>query len=459
MQDINNQNNKDKVVVRFPPSPTGNLHIGNIRTLLFNYLFARKHGGKIVMRFEDTDRERSKKEYEDIALNTLQKLGLDFDEGPYRQSERGERYSEVIEELIKGGKAYEAEESKDGSGDKVIRLKNPNKEITFTDTVRGEITIDTTSFGDFVIARSKTNPLYHLTVVVDDIDMEVTHVIRGEDHITSTPRQILIIEALGAKHPSYAHLPLIVGQDKKKLGKRHGAVTYQEFEALGYLPGAIINYLALLGWNPGSGQEREIFSARELVEEFSLERVNNSPAMFSYEKLDSINKEYINKLEDSEFEGKALEMLSDEMVDIINSKQQNVKHLIIHTVIKERVSKFADIEAMQNDGELEWIAEIGDYDVEKLIWKKGTKEDAIKHLNLVLRLLSELDNSNESWSAENIKDTIWNYAEKEGRGDVLWPLRYCLTGRERSPDPFTVAFVLGKDEVLKRVQNALTKLN
>lgn len=466
----NKQNNmqdssKEKIIVRFPPSPTGNLHIGNIRTFLFSYLFARKHGGKIVMRFEDTDRERSKKEYEDVALYTLEQLGLDFDEGPYRQSERERRYAEVIEQLIKSGHAYEGEESthstssgqEDGSGDKVIRLKNPNKQVTFTDAVRGEVSIDTTDFGDFVIARSKTNPLYHLTVVVDDIYMGVTHVIRGEDHITSTPRQMLLIEALGGTVPNYTHLPLIIGADKKKLGKRHGAVTYAEFESQGYLPEAIINYLALLGWNPGD--DREFFTKDELIKEFSLERINNSPAMFNYDKLDSINKHYINELSNSRFEELVTSRLSPDFVDVLNSKNIEVRSIVIHEIIKERISKFSDVEQMEKEGELRWIFKIGEYDADKLVWRKGTREGTIKHLNLVLEVLSELDGSDESWNVDNIKNAIWGYAEQEGKGDVLWPLRYSLTGMERSPDPITVAVVLGKDDTLMRVQKAVEALS
>ncbi|MCD5396829.1 MAG: glutamate--tRNA ligase family protein [Candidatus Pacebacteria bacterium] len=215
----------NKVIVRFPPSPTGKLHIGNIRSFLFNYLYARKHNGEIVMRFEDTDLERSKKEYEEFALETLKELGLDFERGPFRQSERTEFYVDAIETLIKNQMAYEAEEREAGNGEKVIRFRNPNKIVSFEDKIRGKISIDTSSFGDFIIARSKKLPLYHLTVVVDDINMGITDVIRGEDHITSTPRQILLIEALGGIIPRYTHLPLIIGEDKKKLGKRHGAVT------------------------------------------------------------------------------------------------------------------------------------------------------------------------------------------------------------------------------------------
>ena len=207
----------DKVIVRYPPSPTGEIHIGNIRTLLFNYLFARHNDGKTVLRFEDTDRERSDRKFEQYVIDALDTLGIVYDSGPFRQSERNEFYSDAIQTLLDEDRAYEAEESQDGSGEKVIRFRNPNTKISFDDKIRGTITIDTTDFGDFVIARSKSNPLYHLTVVVDDIDMGVTHVIRGEDHITSTPRQILLIEALGGIVPTYAHIPLIIGEDKKKL--------------------------------------------------------------------------------------------------------------------------------------------------------------------------------------------------------------------------------------------------
>ncbi len=446
-------NNKEKIVVRFPPSPTGYLHVGNIRTLLFNYLFARKHEGKIIMRFEDTDRERSKKKYEDAALNTLSKIGLDFDEGPYRQSDRGERYEDAVERLISDGKAYESEDSKDGSGDKVIRLKNPNKPVIFKDAIRGEISIDTTDFGDFVIARSLANPLYHLTVVVDDMEMGITHIIRGEDHITSTPRQILIIEALGVNVPQYAHLPLIIGADKKKLGKRHGAVTWDEFESQGYLPEALINYLALLGWNPGD--EREFFTKDELIQEFSLEKVNNSPAMFSYEKLDSINKHYITLLAENEFEEYVTQRLSKELVATLENI--NRRDIVIHEIIKERISKFADVAKMEEDGEFDWIIKIGEYDSGKLVWKKSTKLGTLRHINAVSVLLNNI--KNQDWDAENIKKAIFGYAESEGRGDVLWPLRYALTGKERSPDPFIVATVLGKDETLGRVQKAVEALS
>jgi len=444
---------KEQVVVRFPPSPTGNLHIGNIRTFLFSYLFARKHNGKIVMRFEDTDRERSKKEFETVALETLEKLGLDFDEGPFWQSQRTERYIEVLNNLISKGLAYEGEERKDGSGERVVRIKNPNKEITFHDIIRGDITIDTTDFGDFVIARSKTSPLYHLTVVVDDIDMGITHVIRGEDHITSTPRQMLLIEALGGAIPQYAHLPLIVGADKKKLGKRHGAVTYQEFEQMGILPEAVINYLALLGWNPGD--DREFFTMSELIQEFSLERINNSPAMFSYDKLDSINRHHMLKLSDKDFEEKLARFLPEWLQAYID-EYPDKKQLLVHEVIKERIAKFADIASLAERGEFDYLRPTITYDIETVVWKKGTKEDAKQHLSAMQALLSQV--SEAAFTKDAVKDAVWEYVEEHGRGDTLWPFRMVLTGAQRSPDPFTVAHLLGKTRTLERMQNAIDAL-
>lgn len=433
----------NKVVVRYPPSPTGLPHIGNIRTFLFNFLYARQQGGEIVMRFEDTDRARSKREHEEGILHALDALGLTFDAGPFRQSERGERYAEVIAQLIAQGDAYEGELSEDGSGEQVVRFKNPNTVVSFVDAVRGEITIDTTDFGDFIIARSKTNPLYHLTVVVDDIDMGITHVIRGADHITSTPRQILLIRALGGTVPEYAHLPMIIGDDGKKLGKRHGAVSYQDFEKLGYLPHAVVNYLALVGWNPGKGSEQEYFTMAELIEQFSLEGLQQSPAKFSYEKLDSVNRHYIVQLNDEEFAAMVQEWLPAE--------QYRGERL--YPLLRERISTFGEVPAVCEE-DFGWITGAGNYAPGLLIWKKGTRKDAHKHLSMVAELLHDVG----EWNAESVKAAVWSYAETEGRGDVLWPLRTALTGRERSPDPFAVADILGREETLMRLNAALSQL-
>jgi len=277
---------KNKKIVRFAPSPTGFLHVGSARSALYNFLFARKNNGKFILRIEDTDKERSKKEFETDIIEGLNWLGLGYDE-LYRQSERGEVYKSHIEKMLDSGSIFEAE-------DKVIRFKNPNKKVKFNDLVRGEIEFDTTELKDFVIAKSVDEPLYHLAVVIDDFESGITHVIRGEDHISNTPRQILIQEAIGAPRPIYAHLPLILAPDRSKLSKRkHGeSVSLDYYRNKGYSPEAIINYLALLGWNPGT--EQEIFTLEELINVFDLSRVHKGGAIFDEKKLAWVNKKHFN---------------------------------------------------------------------------------------------------------------------------------------------------------------------
>src|SRR3989344_1804142 len=284
------------VVTRFPPSPTGYFHIGSARTALFNYLFAKHNGGKMVMRFEDTDRERSKKEFEKDILEGILWLGLEHDGDVLRQSERTDIYRERLATLIKSGHAYEAEESTTEAGKKVIRFKNPNVRVTFTDLIRGQVSFETAELEDFIIARTMNEPLYNFAVVVDDYDMGITHVIRGEDHISNTQRQILMLEALGCERPVYAHLPLILAPDKSKLSKRHGAVSVNEYRAEGYLPEALVNYLALLGWNPGGQQE--LFSLQELVRKFDIAQDHKAGAVFDMEKLRWFNREYLDRMSD-----------------------------------------------------------------------------------------------------------------------------------------------------------------
>lgn len=450
MNEENTEFNKE-IIVRFPPSPTGRLHIGNIRSLLFNYLYAKKNNGTIVMRFEDTDRERSKEEFEEFALETLDELGIDFDKGPFKQSKRNEFYIDAIETLLEKGVAFEGEESKDGSGDKVIRIKNPNKKIKFTDAIRGEIEIDTTDFGDFVIARSKTNPLYHLTVVVDDIDMGITDVIRGEDHITSTPRQIILIEALGGIIPKYAHLPLIVGDDKKKLGKRHGAVTWNEFKKDGYLAEGVINYLALLGWNPGD--DREFFTKEDLIKEFSLEKINNSPAVFDYKKLDSINRMHMLKLNEEEYRSRVFDFLPEELKEKFSGEIEKTEK-IISMIIKERIDKFSDIQEMHKIGEFNYFFEKPKIEKEKLIFKDSTFEKTSEILTKIKNKLDEVEENN--FTAENLKEKLWDWTGEIGRGYALHPMRFGLSGLQRSPDPFTISEILGKDETLERLEDLIS---
>src|SRR3989344_5196052 len=292
---------KRQVITRFAPSPTGLFHIGSARTALFNYLYARKHKGKFILRIEDTDKSRSEKQYEDDITNGLKWLGLELDEF-HRQSERTEVYKKYLQKLLDEGKAY-----LDG---KAIRFKNPNKKVVFNDLIRGEISTQTDDVGDFVIAKDLDTPLFHFTVVVDDYEMGVTDIIGGEAHTPTPPRHILLQEALGFDIPNYAHLPLILASDKSKLSKRHGAVSVSEYKNMGYLPEAIINFIAFIGWNPGG--EREIFSKDELVKEFSLERIQKSAGIFNMERLDWYNREYLKKLPMNDLEIHVAEELKTE---------------------------------------------------------------------------------------------------------------------------------------------------
>ncbi len=435
---------KEKIVTRFAPSPTGFLHMGGARTALYNYLFAKQNQGKFILRIEDTDKERSKKEFEDDILSALKWLGLDYDE-TYRQSERTEIYKKYLEKLVKSGNAYEAEKS-EGGGGKVIRFKNPNIKISWNDLIRGKIEFDTTELKDFVIAKNMETPLYHLAVVVDDLEMGITHIIRGEDHISNTPRQMLIGKALGAPEFLYAHIPLILAPDKSKLSKRHGAVSVNEYTRLGYEPGAVINFLALMGWNPGD--EREIFTLDGLVKEFRLEKVQKGGAVFNKEKFNWINKEHIKLLDATESRNRIKKLLEDQKIS-----EETMDKLC--PIIINRISRFGEIPEMMENGELNYFFAKPEYEAKNLLWHK--KPDSIlarKHLEKVSLILSELNDFNQ----ENVKEAIWEYAEKEGRGEVLWPMRYALSGRDKSPDPFTLAYVLGKKETVDRLGSALFKL-
>src|SRR3989344_2040909 len=284
---------KEKVITRFPPSPTGPLHIGNVRTALFNYLYARQNNGSFIVRIEDTDKTRSKKEYEDEMLESLEWLGLKRDGELLHQSERTEIYKKYLQKLINENKAYISTET-EGENREVVRFRNPNKSVKFDDLIRGVVEFDTTELGDFIVAKSVDEPLYHLAVVIDDCESGITHVIRGEDHISNTPRQILIQEAIGAARPFYAHLPLVLAQDRSKLSKRrHGeSASLNYYRHKGYSPEAIINYLALLGWNPGT--EQEIFTLEELINVFDLSRVHKGGAIFDEKKLAWVNKKNFN---------------------------------------------------------------------------------------------------------------------------------------------------------------------
>jgi len=444
----------DKVVTRIPPSPTGHLHIGTARTALYNFLFAKKHGGTFIIRSEDTDRARSTSAFEAEILEGLSWLGITSDAYTgadfYRQSEHAALYREYLERIIANGKAYiSKEESKNEPGTEVevVRLRNPNKSITFQDEIRGDITFDTTELGDFVIARSLDDALYHFTVVVDDHEMGVTHVIRGEDHISNTPRQILIQEAIGAARPIYAHLPLILAADRSKMSKRHGAVSLNEYRKEGYLKEAIINYLALLGWNPGTDQE--LFSLEELTSAFDLTKIQKGGAIFDIEKLKWFNREYLKKMPDGVLEESLTRALG--LTELPKRARVNLVALA-----RERSTLLGDIEKDVQAGEYAFAFQAPEPNLDMIRFKKDT--DVQASLPRFMKILEILKETQDSEDPEDIKKALWGYAEEVGRGEVLWPLRVALSGRERSPDPFTLIATIGIPEAIKRVEAAILRI-
>ncbi len=425
------------VITRFAPSPTGPLHVGGARTALFNYLFTRQHQGQIYLRIEDTDRERSKLEFEANILDSLSWLGLNFDNPePIRQSARGEFYHQQLEILLKNGTAYlSSEKNEEGETRELVRFKNPNVEITFQDLIRGNISFQTQELGDFVIAKGLDEPLYHFAVVADDAELGVSHVIRGDDHIANTPRQILIQRALGAPQPHYAHLPLILAPDRTKLSKRRGAVSVLEYRDQGYLPGALLNFLALLGWHPQNDQE--VFDLQGLITAFDLTRVQKGGAVFNQTKLDWLNGEHLRQLTDHEFVSLAKKFVPPQ-TDLAKILQ----------LTRERVNTFGELRMLFEAGEFTYFFEKPQYD--KVLLGETVAELAI--LKQKLEILA-----NDQFTVEKLRAIIMPYADERGRRAVLWPWRVALSGRERSADPFTISAMLGKSETLNRIDEALAK--
>ena len=393
-----------KIKVRIAPSPTGSLHVGTARTALFNFLFARHHGGKFLVRIEDTDVERSNKEFEKDILEGLEWLGIVSDEVMVRQSDRLDIYKKYVKQLVDKNLASEV--------DGAVILKNSKTEIIFTDLVRGKIKFEDVP-NELVILKSDGTPTYNFAVVVDDYEMGITHVIRGEDHISNTPRQILVIEALGFSRPQYIHIPMILASDRSKLSKRHGAVSLLEYRKKGYLAQAMLNYLALLGWNPGT--EQEIFTLDELIKQFDIAKIQKSGAIFDEKKLDWVNKEHIKHL------------LPEEQKKILLKSIENEPY-------------------MRSEPEL---------DVGKIGWKDTNKGETLRHLETVRELIQK--NATLKNATLGVAE-IMVYAEKEGKGNVLWPVRYALTGLDASPDPFTILEILGKEKSLKRLEKAIMAL-
>ena len=447
------QTSNVNIKVRFPPSPTGYCHVGTARMGILNYLFAKKNGGTIVYRSEDTDKERSRAEFEQDIIEQLHWLGLSWDEF-YRQSERTGLYRGAIEKLIAEGKAFisqEASKKEEGKRVQVIRLKNPGSKITFTDLIRGDITFDTAELKDFAIARAVDDPLYHLAVVVDDAAMGITHVLRGEDHISNTPRQILIQEALGLPRPAYAHYPLHLSPERAKLSKRMGDVAVRDYREKGYVPEALLNYLAVLGWTPPS--QREILSLSEMIEEFDIRDLHKSGAIFDVEKLNWFNREYIKKMSMTEFADYCMPVLKREFeARNIPWNREAGERLIF--VLKGATNTSKDLEEAVQKGEYDYVFVDPRPQAVHIPDKKSNKEEALKHLEYIRSVLEPIP-AGERFNQVHLLDTVWIYATENGRGAVLWPLRYVLTGREKSPSPFVVADVIGKEATIRRIDTAI----
>ena len=454
-----------KIKVRIAPSPTGLFHIGTARTALFNYLFAKKNHGKFILRIEDTDLERSEQKYEEDIINNLKWLGLEWDGNIFKQSERIEIYQKHIKKLLDSKQAFWCDHTKEelekekkeqikrkeaprhicdrkGKAEKgIIRFSCPDKKISFNDLIRGKLEFNTNLLGDIGIAKDEKTPLYNLAVVVDDAEMEISHVIRGEDHISNTPKQILLQESLNFNKPEFAHLPLILGSDKSKLSKRHGAISVNQYREQGYLPGAVINFMALLGWNPGT--EKEIFSLEELIKEFSLERVHKAGAVFNLERLDWINSQHIRKMDLDELTKKCLPYL-DKKNDF-----EYIKKIV--ALEQERIKKLSEI------GELTkfFFTDKLEYDSELLIWKKMSLKDVKNNLELLEKTLEKTD----KFDSKSLERRIMSLTEKHGTGELLWPLRVALSGQKASPGPFEIMEVFGKEKTLKRVKEAIKKMD
>jgi len=472
-----------KVITRFSPSPTGYLHIGSLRTALYVFLFARHHQGKFYLRIEDTDQKRKVEGAVENLQSILKFFGLNWDnEKIMIQSQRLARYKQAAEQLVSEGKAYycfcsearladlkKIQEQKkmppmyDGkcrdldlaeaanrvaSGEPyVIRFKMPKTGQTeFTDLVRGRVIFDNKVLDDQIIMKSDGYPTYHLAAIVDDHEMAITHVIRAEEWLSSTPKHILLYRAFGWPAPEFAHLPLNLNPDKSKLSKRQGDVAVEDFLKKGFLKEALLNFVLLLGWNPGTDQE--IFSLNEMIEQFSLEKVSKSGSVFDVRKLEWLNGEYIRLKSPKEFAALCQPYLAaagiaadDDYIErAVATEQKRVK------VISEIVAA------------TEFFFKEPSYDPELLIWKKLNRKETAQNLKMLAERLSQI--AENKWQERALEDEIKDFIVASGRGtgDLLWPMRVALSGRKASPGPFEIAAVLGQKNTLKRINQAIDLL-
>lgn len=457
------------IKTRFAPSPTGYLHVGGARTALFSWLFARKHGGRFVLRIEDTDLERSTAESVNAILEGMTWLGLEYDEGPFYQTDRFERYAEVIQELMDKGLAYRCSCSRerldtlrdeqmkrkekprydgqcrdqhvDPNEPHVIRFRNPQDgAVIVDDMVRGRVAFSNAELDDLIIRRTDGSPTYNLTVVVDDDDMGITHVIRGDDHLNNTPRQINLLRAMGKESPRYAHVPMILGDDGSRLSKRHGAVSVMQYKEQGLLPEALLNYLVRLGWSHG---EQEIFSIDEMIELFDIEDVNKAASTFNTDKLHWLNQHYIKEDDPARIAHLLSVHLGDldidptngpDLIEVVKAQQERARTL----------AELADISTF-------YYRDFESYD-EKAA-KKNLKAAAVEPLERCRVVMSDL----EVWSREALHGMVQSIVDEleVGFGKVAMPLRVAVTGGAPSPDLDLTLYLVGKGACLRRINKAL----
>ncbi len=459
---------------RFAPSPTGHLHIGGARTALFNWLFARHNNGKFILRIEDTDRSRSTEEYINSIIEGMKWLKLDWDEGPFRQTDRFDIYRDYADKLLKEGKAYycycsseELERKrkeaisrgetpkydghcrnlKEAVGDRkaVIRFKMPQEgKIEVNDLIKGLVVFDNANLDDLIIVRSDGTPTYNFTVVVDDVDMKITHVIRGDDHLNNTPKQIHIYKSLGYEVPFFAHLPMILGHDKTRLSKRHGATSVLAYKEMGYLPDALINYLVRLGWSHG---DQEIFTREELIKYFSFENVGKSSAVFNPEKLLWLNSQYIINSKTEELAELVMPFLVKS--GIIKEGQYIDKDWLCKaiTTLKERSKTLVELaESLKY-----YIVDYIEY--EPKAKGKFLNENNLQNLIEIKGLLEELNN----FTSSEIEKVFISFIQKNNikLGNIAQPVRVAITGKTESPGIFDLLEIVGKEKVIKRLERAI----
>ena len=454
---------------RFAPSPTGYLHIGGARTALFSWLYARKHGGKFVLRIEDTDLERSTAESVNAILEGMTWLGLEYDEGPFFQTHRFERYDKVINQLLAEGKAYRCNCSKERLGalreaqmankqkprydghcrdraisadePHVVRFRNPlDGDVIIDDLIRGKVAIHNRELDDLIIRRTDGSPTYNLTVVVDDLDMAISHVIRGDDHLNNTPRQINILKALGEAVPKYGHVPMILGEDGARLSKRHGATSVIQYRDMGFLPEALLNYLVRLGWSHG---DQEVFSLDEMIELFELENVNRSASTFNSDKLLWLNQQYIK----DDDPARIAHLLSPHVGDFDIDPTTGPDLVEVVSAQQERASTLIE------------MAEISRFFYQE--FDEFEPDAAKKHLRPVaaepLQKLHEVLSALSEWSQEAIHQAIVAVTDSLGikMGKLGMPLRVAVAGRASSPGIDITLALLGKEKTLQRIDKAL----